>query len=87
MKTRIYRLTNLETGEVLGDMRSDDVRAFLKYDGKKTLCRIAGQVDNVINGWQVDFDDQYNGNGITPFTRSMYDDWIETCKKIRGGKR
>ena len=71
MPSKVYKLTNLVTNEVIEDVESRKAREIIGAPENVVLNRIACKKDNVFENWKVEFQQD-----IRPFTRKTYAQWL-----------
>lgn len=64
MPSKVYRLTNLDTNEVVEDVVARKAKEIIGASGNIVLNRVACKKDNVFGAWKVEFQQD-----IRPFTK------------------
>lgn len=80
MPSKVYKLTNLVTNEVIEDVESRNAREIIGAPESVVLNRIACKKDNVFENWKVEFQQD-----IRPFTRKTYAQWLYLNKRYGMG--
>lgn len=76
MPSKVYKLTNLDTKEVIEDVESRKAKEIIGAPADVVLNRIACKKDNVFENWKVEFQQD-----IHPFTRKTYVQWLHLNKR------
>lgn len=80
MSSKVYRLTNLDTNEVIEDVVARKAKEIIGASGNVVLNRVACKKDNVFGTWKVEFQQD-----IRPFTRKTYAQWLYLNKRYGMG--
>ena len=81
MPSKVYRLTNLDTNEVIEDVVARKAKEIIGASGNVVLNRIACKKDNVFENWKVEFQQD-----IRPFTKKTYAQWMYLNKRYGARK-
>lgn len=81
MPSKVYRLTNLDTNEVIEDVVARKAKEIIGASGNVVLNRLACKKDNVFRAWKVEFQQD-----IRPFTKKTYAQWLYLNKRYGMGK-
>ena len=71
MPSKVYRLTNIDTNEVIEDVAARKAREILGAPCNVVLNRVACKKDNIFGTWKVEFQQD-----IRPFTKKTYAQWM-----------
>lgn len=81
MPSKVYRLTNVDTNEVIEDVEARKAKEIIGASNNVVLNRLACKKDNVFGTWRVELQQD-----IRPFTRKTYAQWMYLNKRYGARK-